>query len=352
MRRIILVSPGLQLKKNIHLTLFYQVLIKNGYQVLPFNIKNLIMYRNHAIWHIHWVDQFFRGSLQRFGIYKPMFFISITRIYLFLTQLLLAKLFKLKIIWSVHNISSHEYGETIYEKFVVRVLLSAADRVTAFNEFIRKKIEEKTNFKHVVVMRRGLYEGIYPEPLPKKKAKQLLNINQNSFTLLLFGALLPYKGVDILIKSIQKIKDEKIVLILAGTTAKNPAYGEKLRILSENDSRIILMDKYVSEKELPILFGAADYTIYPYRKISNSGVLFMSLTFGVPSIVSNKGGVREIIDLEPGAGILLDNPDAKNIVNAINLAKETKIDINAMNRIQKKLSWKYLEASILEAFQI
>lgn len=352
MRRLILVTPGIQLKKNIHLKLLYRVLKKNGYRVLPFSIKNVVRYGRKAIWHIHWIDQFYRGNFQRIGVYNTYHLISIIRVFIFLFQISLSKMMNAKIIWTVHNITSHEYGETFFEKFVIKSLLMVSDRVTAYNHFTKDMIKKKTGFNDVFIMQRGLYEDTYSSLFNQEDAKQKLNIDSSCFVLLLFGALLPYKGVDILIKSLKQIHDEKIVLVIAGTTAKNIRYGDELRALASEDNRVILIDRFISENEIPILFSAADYSIYPYRRISNSGVLFMSLTFGVPTIISDRGGVREIINIEPEIGILMDEADNENIIKAINLAKKKEKNIKAMERIQEKLSWKHLEKSIVEVFQL
>lgn len=352
MRKKILVTPEKALKRDLHLKLLYNLLSKNGFDVYPFNINNIFKYRKNAIWHIHWIDIFYRGTLQKFGIYTPSFFISAIRFLIFTFYLFFVKVLNIKIVWSIHNVSSHEFGDTIFEKNVTKILLHFSDCVTAYNQHIKGNIEKKYDFSNIHVIYQGIYENCYPDPPSKKSARSKLKLPADKFILLFFGSLLPYKGVDIIINGVNKLKDDEILVVIAGSSHKNPEYGQTIKELSKKDKRIFLIDRFISEEEIPILFGAADYTIYPYRRIDNSGVLFMSITFGVPVIISNKGGVKEIIDLAPDVGILIDEPINEKIIDAITIARN-KMDIStSMDKLKEKLSWKHLETQLVKVFNL
>lgn len=351
MRKVILVTPGKQLNSNLHLRLLYNGLKKHGYKILPMTIANSIKYRCVAIWHIHWIDQFYRGTLQKIGIHKKKCLISFFRVIIFILLLFINKICRQKIIWTVHNIHSHEHGNTISERFVIKLLINCSDRITVFNEHAKKILSKKCKAVKIYIMQQGLYENCYDTTITKEDAREILNLPLMNFVLLHFGALLPYKGVDILIDALRVMEDDSLIVVIAGLP-KNIKYGRQIKAMASMDHRVVLIDRFIEEEEIPVLFRIADYTICPYREISNSGVLFMSLTFGVPLIISDKGGVRELIQSEPGTGILLARPDVNNIIKAINEAKNKKYDEKAMSRIQERLSWNALEISILKVFQI
>lgn len=351
MRNVILVTPGKSLGHNLHLKLLYKILQKHGFIIFPFSLRDLFKYRRKAIWHIHWIDVFHRGTYHNKGIYKPNPTISILRLIIFLYLLFIAKMLRVKVIWSVHNVCSHEFSETVFEKIVTIFLLRFSDRVTAFNEYIRQGIKTKFKYDRMILMRQGIYEGCYPDKVQKVKAREGLGIPDNKFVLLMFGALQPYKGVDILIKALSGYDDDNIVLVLAGRTNKNPEYGRLIKKLAKSDKRIMIFDKYIRDEDVPYFFCAADYTIYPYRQISNSGVLYMSYTFGVPTIISNKGGVKEVTDLAPETSILIDESSPENIIKAIKIGKNKGDVSTSMFKIQKLLGWKQLEPEILNIFQ-
>ena len=350
MRDIILVTPGALLGRNMHLDLLYDILKDSGFDIHPFTIVNVFKYRKRAIWHIHWIDGFFRGTLLRFGVEREFFLISLVRFSGFLILLFLAKSFKVRIIWSVHNVSSHEHGGAGFERWVTKLLLTFSDKVTGFNEYIRKQLADQYGFHKTILMRQGLYEGCYPDTVSRVDARKKLSIPENNFVLLMFGALQAYKGVDVLIRAFAAYDSECTTLIIAGSSKNCPEYGKLLGDLAGHDERILLYDRYVSDDEVQYFFRAADYTIYPYRQIANSGTIFLSLTFGVPIIVSDKGGVREVTDIEPEARILIDELTEENIIDAIQRARKGGCEREKMERIQKELRWSNLKTEVINVF--
>jgi len=350
LRDTILVTPGALLGRNMHLNLLYDQLRDSGFVVYPFTIANMFKYRKKAIWHIHWIDSFFRGTLLRLGIEKEFLIISFVRFSGFLSLLFLAKLFKLKIIWSVHNVYSHEHGGSRFEAWVTKLLLIFSDKVTGFNEYICEQLAEKFGFNKTILMRRGLYEGCYPDNISRTDARKKLSIPEDNFVLLMFGALQEYKGVDLLIKAFASYEAAGISLIIAGSSKNCPEYGKFLRELVKCDERVILSDRYIADDEVQYFFRAADYTIYPYRQIANSGTIFLSLTFGIPIIVSDKGGVREVTDIVPETRILIEELTEENILVAIREAQRKICDAEKMEKMQDELRWCNLKEQIVQVF--
>lgn len=350
MRNVILVTPGDSFRHNLHLKLLYNILQINGFTVLPFSFKKLWKYKKISIWHIHWIHDFYRGTYHSLGIHKSNLIISIFRFMIFLNHLLIVKILRVKVIWSIHNVCSPDSKETIFERIVIAILLQFSNRVTAFNEYIKKVIIDKFRYEKIILMRQGIYEDCYQEKIPKVKACKRLGVSENKFVLLMFGSLQPYKGADLLIHALANHKDDNLAVILAGRTNLNPSYGSYLKKLAEQDDRILIFDEYIAEPEVPYFYGAADYTIYPYRQIANSGALFLSFTFGVPSIISDKGGVKEVTSIVPETSILIKEPTIQNIIAAIIEAKNRPNRKNKMLIMQQRLSWRHLTNSILEVF--
>lgn len=350
MRHVILVTPGKLLGHDLHLKILYRILRNKGFTVLPFSLINLFKYHKIAIWHIHWIDIFHMGTYHNLGIYKSNPIISLLRILFFFYIVLFVKILSVKMIWSIHNVTSHEYGGSIFERVVTVCLLRFSDRVTVYNNYIRTTIKKIYNFDNMFLMRQGIYEGCYQERIGKEKARKILRVPKNSFVLLLFGALLPYKGVDILIDALSNYRDNDVFVMIAGSTKNNPKYGKLIKNMAKYDDRIKIFDRHIEESEVPIFFGAADYTICPYTKISNSGILFLSITFGVPAIISDKGGVREVTSLVPDTNILIKKLSTKTIIKSIIEAKNINAKKN-MEELQELLSWSNFENNITKAFQ-
>ena len=72
----------------------------------------------------------------------------------------------------------------------------------------------------------------------------------------------------------------------------------------------------------------------------------------MPTIISDKGGVREVTDLVPETSILIEEPTTRNIIEAIKEAKRRPEKTDNIRKMQQLLSWRHLEHTVLEVFNI
>lgn len=348
----ILVTPGKNLKSNEHLQMLYCLLEKNGYMVEPWSLSRFFSLKTGGIWHIHWTDGFYRGTLLSKGVKSHYWLLAGARFINFLFMLLFAKLKGVKVIWSVHDvvdIESYHKKNNYLQKLTYKILMRFADKVTAYNQYIIKEMS-KYGKRNIILMKRGSYEGGYPNHIDRDAARKRFNIPKNAFVFLLFGHVLPYKGVDILIQAFKQYKADDIYLIIAGTTYRDTDYGNSIHGMVELDKRIIFHDKYIKKEDVQYYFKAADYTVYPYREVSHSGVLFLSITFEVPFIVSDKGGVGEFLDIAPDAGILIKDPTTAEVLIALQQARERSDVSNAISFLKQEYRWEKIEKTVLEVF--
>lgn len=347
----ILVTPGKVLNNNEHLKILYGILEKQGYQAAPWSFIRFIKADEEIIWHIHWTDEFYRGTLLSKGIKNHHSWLAGLRFLSFLFIFSLAKLKGIRIIWSIHNVMSNQEKAKFLQKIVYRILMRYADTVTAYNNYIKEQMACYGK-REIKLMRRGGYEREYLDTVDKANARAKLDIPDDAFVFLLFGHILPYKGVDILVKAFQNYQAEDTYLIIAGTTHRDPTYGKKIHSLIKQDKRIRFFDKYIEPNEVQYYFRASDYTIYPYREVSHSGVLFLSITFGIPFIVSDKGGVSEILDLAPHAGVLINSNGEKDILAALDEARNKPKDdtAKAIACLEQEFRWEKIEQEIFAVF--
>jgi starch synthase len=107
-------------------------------------------------------------------------------------------------------------------------------------------------------------------------------------SVLLFGRLEPYKGVDVLIRAMERVLAERtdVRLIVAGR-------GPEAALVPVHPM-IDLRDDYVPEAELDTLFGEATIAVLPYIEASHTGVGTTALGRGIPTIVSDVGALSDI----------------------------------------------------------
>jgi glycosyltransferase involved in cell wall biosynthesis len=351
MRNKILVTPQSSLlKKDKHLELLYNIPIKNGYEVAPFSILKAIRFGRQAIWHIHWIDVFHTGKIRRVKMRSHFALISSARFLNFLVQVFICKLFGVKILWTIHNVASHDRPDSVFEKIVTKLLLVFSDRVSATNNHIKDKISGNYGFSDIFLMRQGLYEGCYANTVTRGEARHKLGLREQDFVIVFLGGIEEYKGIDIAMEALDEVSDDSVKLVVAGRLDRDTEYGSRIHDLAMKNKNIILFDKFIPDDDVQIYFKAADYSIYPYRRIDNSGPIFLTLAFGVPTIIRSAGGIPEVINLNPKVAIEIGHPEKSEIAQAIRKARDTKVEEVEFNVFREKLGWANLEDEILQNF--
>ena len=350
-RNKILVTPQSSLlKRDKHLELLYNTLSENGYDAEPFSIKKAISFGRQAIWHIHWIDVFHTGRLRKSGMKNNHAIISILRLMNFLMQVSICKLCGVKIVWTIHNVTSHERPYSFFEKVVTKLLFIFCDKVTALNNHIKEKITEIYGFSDMALMRQGLYEGCYANTMTRTEARQWLGLSDDDFVLVFLGVVEEYKGIDVAMQAMDEVADDSVKLVVAGRLDRDTAYGAKVYESASRNKNIILFDNFIPDDEVQIYFKAADYSIYPYRRTGNSGPLYITLAFGIPTIIRGAGGNPEVVALNPNVAILIGQPEKGEIAQAIRKARSTEVEDREFNVFREQLSWKSLEKEILQVF--
>lgn len=167
----------------------------------------------------------------------------------------------------------------------------------------------------------SLADPIQKSDYTPKSLKENLNIPNDKYVYLHFGAMTKRKGTLMLLKSLNNIPLEqrnKFVFIFAGhirNDIKNDFYKEyeKLR----NNTNIILMDEFCSYETLMDLCYSSDAIVIPYENTSfSSGVLGYAALFNKPVIGPSDGLLGKLIRRN-GLGTTINNIDSKNLAKAI-----------------------------------
>ena len=133
--------------------------------------------------------------------------------------------------------------------------------------------------------------------LSRNDAKRLLGLPPESRAVLFFGTISPYKGLDLLIDAFSRLSenDSNIYLIIAGPPTEDFApYQRKIRQQNLSD-RIVKDLRYIPFAEFARYFSASDLVAFPYRQISQSGVLQLAYAYARPVVVTNVGGLAEAV---------------------------------------------------------
>jgi glycosyltransferase involved in cell wall biosynthesis len=170
--------------------------------------------------------------------------------------------------------------------------LGLVDRVIVHSE---RAVEQLREF-HPELIRHPVFKG---KPLGPPHGK----------TLLFFGLIREYKGLDVLLRALPKIPDAR--LIVAGDPL-DPV--EPLQRLTEAD-RVEWRLRFIAEPEVAELMEQAAVVVLPYRKLDSSGVLATAIGYRRPVVVSDVGSLGEIVR-EFGAGLVVPPGDESALGDA------------------------------------
>jgi len=158
--------------------------------------------------------------------------------------------------------------------------------------------------------------------LGRREARERIGLGPSEKTLLFFGQIAPYKGLDYLIAAISELakEEENLRLVIAGRV--KPGYASYWNVIRREisleglENRIIPHVRFIPETEVEVYFKAADVAVIPYVEIFQSGVPFLSYSFGLPVIATDVGSLRDDI-VEGGTGFLCRPKNPADLARAI-----------------------------------
>lgn len=244
-----------------------------------------------------------------------------------------------KIISIIDNIIPHEKraGDRILANYFVK----AVDGFVAMSKSVLNDLETFDKKKPKVFCPHPLYDN-FGEIIPKENAKQKLGLDASLKYILFFGFIREYKGLDLMLEAFAKCveRDKSLRLIIAGEfyTDSKP-YFEIIKKHKLEDL-VLMHNDFIPDEKVAAYFCASDIVVQPYKDATQSGVTQIAYHFNKPMIVTNVGGLAEIIP-DGKVGYVV-KPDFADIADAISkfyqLDKEKEFSENA--RIEKeKYSW-------------
>jgi glycosyltransferase involved in cell wall biosynthesis len=153
-------------------------------------------------------------------------------------------------------------------------------------------------------------------------------------TVLLFGRLEAYKGVEVLVDAMRILWEHRpdVRLIVAGQ-------GDAARLVP-SDPRITLMARYISEHDIEALLSRASVVALPYTQASQSGVGLLAIAAGVPVVVSDLGGLPE---LAPEASFVAEPGRPDMLADALRRHVDDGLDVrrDVLRHARGHFSWEH-----------
>ena len=150
------------------------------------------------------------------------------------------------------------------------------------------------------------------------------------------------KGLDILIKAARILKNklENFKILAIGDCYENPDHYWNLIKENAVDDIFDLRTEFVADDQVNMFFSAADAVVLPYKSATQSGVVPVAYHFNRPVIVSDVGGLKEIVN-EGKTGFTVQ-PNAQNFAEGIinyYKVKETTDFRAEIENYKQRFSW-------------
>ncbi|MBQ5458882.1 MAG: glycosyltransferase, partial [Bacteroidales bacterium] len=222
---------------------------------------------------------------------------------------------KTKCIALVHNMIPHE--QNILDKILPPYFVKSMDGFIALSKSVADDINhfDKHN-KPKTFSPHPIYDH-YGIRLDRNEALQKLGLDRNCKYVLFFGLVRAYKGLDLLIDAFadEKLRDSNIKLIVAGEFYQDESiYRKQISDLGIED-KIIIHNEFIPDDKVNLYFSAADIIAQTYKSATQSGVTQIAFHFEKPMLVTNVGGLGEIV-INGKSGYVVE-PKANEIANAL-----------------------------------
>ncbi|MFZ4400526.1 MAG: glycosyltransferase [Bacteroidales bacterium] len=255
---------------------------------------------------------------------------------------------KTKVICIVDNIIPHEKRIGDYQ--LTKYFVKPVDGFVAMSKSVLNDISFFDKNKTKAFCPHPLFDN-FGEIMDKNTAIQNIGLEGKFSYLLFFGFIRAYKGLDLLLHAFadERLRKFPIKLIIAGEFYEDSKpYLDLIEQLNLSEY-IILKTDFIPDNEVGNFFCASDLVVQPYKNATQSGVTQICYHFNKPMLVTNVGGLPEIVP-DGIAGYIVE-ADSKEIADRIyDFYENNKVDYftrGIINEKQKYL-WSRMTTTIYE----
>lgn len=330
---------------NSYQTNLSESLSKLGTSIYLDNIvlKSIIEHWRPDILHIHWPHRFMVSN---------NIFITIIKSTGFICELVLLKLFGIKIVWTVHNIIDHRersrYLQLLFNKLFVRL----CDRLIVHCISAKVDVENIYNKdpSSIIVIPHGNYIDYYENTITSLSARNKLKLGLEDTIFLCFGHIRSYKGIPELIDTFKRLDNHRAKLLIVGRPLDNRIIANILNSCKHDDNIKAIL-RYIPDEDIQIYMNAADIIVLPYKNILTSGAVILAMSFGRPIIAPKIKCIADTLD-EKGSFLYEGDNLFETMIRALNTDKITLTNMGRHNVILAgQLSWNEIGKRTYDAYK-
>jgi glycosyltransferase involved in cell wall biosynthesis len=301
-------------------------------KIIPFEHKDKIKRIINSINPFSWFKAY--GEIKKnrpdiviFVWWMPFFGPALSTI----AYLIRKKLKPTKVCFLVENYISHE--SRWFDTFFTRLTLRWADSFICESKFIKEQINNDFPQKPIFETTLSIYDCYNMNKFNKETSREYLNINTEN-VILFFGLIRPYKGLNKLIESFKHLLIEKpdTTLLIVGECYEDIKKYEKMISHYGINDKIIMINHFIANEDIEPYFKASDMVAMPYYSGTQSGILMMAYAFFLPVVITDVGGISELVKNNE-TGIIIKDNNVENLLPAMYKILDTKNNISYSNNI-------------------
>jgi beta-1,4-mannosyltransferase len=214
--------------------------------------------------------------------------------------LLLCKLFRKDVIFTMHNRIPHD---SAYERLSKRIMIKQIKQAKMIHIFSEKSKEILAEYSNGIKIDQKCYYIPHPNYLNDYNTEILIDREKyalkNEMIVLFFGQVRKYKNVELLIDIANRMKNEQIVFLIAGRP-ESDEYAKELCSRIEDGAKVKTEFRFLPDKEIAAWIKISDIVVFPYNKRSSltSGTVFLAASKGKSVICPNIGTMDQMRDKE------------------------------------------------------
>lgn len=236
------------------------------------------------------------------------------------------KLLGRRIVLTAHNVNTaqRDGNDSPLNRISLKFQYRLADHTFVHTEKMKHELLNEFGIREerVSVIPFGINSSVPDTELTPAQAKRRVGVSSSEKTILFFGGIRPYKGLEYLVAAFQQIapRDVGYRLIIAGEPKKEAVrYWQEIQQAigrERTGDQVIQEIRFIADEETETYFKAADVLVLPYTTVFQSGVLFLAYNFGLPVIATNVGSLQDDI-VEGETGYTCQSCDAADLARAI-----------------------------------
>lgn len=243
----------------------------------------------------------------------------------------------IKVVGLVHNAIPHE--KSFFDKWLAKRFFKHCDAFICMSQQVKSDLQAMDINAPILALEHPIYDH-YPDKIDKSLASDRLGLDKDKKTILFFGLIRSYKGLDLLIEAMGEL-DDSYQLVIAGECYGSFTSYQQLIDLSSNKNNIKVWNQYIPDDQVTDYFSASDVLVLPYRSATQSGVVAIAYQMGTPVIATNVGSLGETVKAS-NIGLVVSDVSVDSITKGIveffesdNLA----LYLKNLKKEKERLSW-------------